>query len=316
MSERTETPRDIIVRTGDRVDQLLRAGELTLPPDYAWRNALQGAWLWLQEATVQSGPRKGEPILAVVTQPSVANALFEMIVQGLAIHRKQGYLIPYGQTLTFQPSVFGRIAQAKRVAGLREVVAELIREGDTFRYRIDRGRKVDIEHAQTFEALERAKIIGAYAWLDFGDPDRDRAEVMTIDDVEASWAKSKQAGYDSSPHKQFRGEMVKRTVVTRAVKALINSATDDPRLLAAINSWADQDEPEPEDLETIDVEATPEPERARLKAPPAGSESIVTETEPAAEPEQPPPFEPAPARRSPAPAAAKPAELFPDGPGF
>lgn len=296
MSERTEQPRDIIKRTGERVDQLLQAGELTLPAGYAWRNALQGAWLWLQDATVQSGKDKGAPLLTAVTQPSVANALLSMIVQGLAVHRKQGYLIPYGGQLTFQRSVFGTIAVAKREAGVRDVVAELIHDGDTFRYRIDRGRKVDLEHAQTFEAITLGKIVGAYAWVDFGDPDRDRAEVMTMDEIQASWAKSKQATWDSSPHKNFAGEMVKRTVITRALKALVNASADDPRLLDAFNGDAADAEPE-DDLETIDVEATPEPE----------PEPIATE----AASEQAPPFDPAPARRG----EAKPAELF-DEPGF
>lgn len=307
MSERTEQPRDIIKRTGERVDQLLQAGELTLPAGYAWRNALQGAWLWLQDATVQSGKDKGAPLLTAVTQPSVANALLSMIVQGLAVHRKQGYLIPYGGQLTFQRSVFGTIAVAKREAGVRDVVAELIHDGDTFRYRIDRGRKVDLEHAQTFEAVTLGKIVGAYAWVDFGDPTRDRAEVMTMDEIQASWAKSKQATWDSSPHKQFAGEMIKRTVITRALKALVNASTDDPRLLDAFNGDPTDAEPE-EDLETIDVEATPEPEPARLEAP-----ETEPEPEPIAEqPEQAPPFDPAPARRG---GKAKPAELF-DEPGF
>ncbi len=252
-----ERPKDVVERTAARVHQMLEAGELTLPAGYAWRNAITGAWLWLQDATLQSGPHKGEAILKHVTQASVANALLEMVVQGLAVHRKQGYLIPYGGTLTFQRSVFGAVTIARREAGLVDADAELILEGDTFAYEIIHGRKRVTAHRQTFDALQVGTIIGAYAHLTFADPARNRDEVMTWDEIQASWKQSRQAAYDSSPHRRFAGEMAKRTVINRALKLLVNAATDDPRLLDAFNRSADGEDADA-DLETIDVEAAPE----------------------------------------------------------
>lgn len=249
-------PKDVIERTAARVHQLLTAGELTLPENYAWRNAITGAWLWLQDATIQSGQHKGQPILKHVTTSSVANALMAMVTQGLAVHRKQGYLIPYGQTLTFQRSVFGTVTIARREAGLVDAAAELVLEGDVFRYQIKGGRKTVTEHTQSFEALTVGTIVGAYAHLTFTDASRDRDEVMTWDEIKASWAQSRQAEYDSSPHRRFAGEMAKRTVINRALKLLVNAATDDAYLLEAFN----RDDEAGDDLETIDVEASPAPE--------------------------------------------------------
>jgi recombination protein RecT len=294
-----ERPKDVVERTAARVHEMLTAGELTLPEGYAWRNAITGAWLWLQDATIQSGPAKGQPILKHVTTSSVANALMAMVTQGLAVHRKQGYLIPYGQVLTFQRSVFGTVTIARREAGLVDATAELILEGDTFNYRIWNGRKIVTEHAQSFEALKIGTIVGAYAHLTFTDPSRDRDEVMTWDEIQASWRQSKQAGYDTSPHRRFSGEMAKRTVINRALKLLVNAATDDAHLLDAFNR---DDEDADDDLETIDVEAA-EPgltaEQAAEVADVAETalEEMVAETPAEPEPEDD-------------------ARLFPEDPGF
>jgi recombination protein RecT len=234
-TELTSAPRrELVDRTLQRVGELLNAGDLTLPKGYAWQNELRSAWLMLQGMTVQSGQSKGELVLNVVTQASVANALLDMVVQGLSLARKQGYLIPYGGLLTFQRSYFGTITAARRLLGLKHADAQVVYEGDALAFHVDRGRYVIDSHTTSLSNLMVGNIIGVYVVLEFDDASLNRADVMTMDEVKASWGQSKQRG-DWSPHAKFPAEMAKRTVVNRALKALVNSAVDDPMLLDAWN---------------------------------------------------------------------------------
>lgn len=228
-------PRALVDRTMERVGDLLAAGDLVLPRGYAWQNELRGAWLMLQGLTMQSGPHKGALVLNHVTQASVANALLDMVVQGLSLVRKQGYLIPYGDRLTFQRSYFGTVAAARRLVGLKHADAQVVYEGDSLSFHVERGRYVIDTHTSSLNNMLTASIIAAYVVLTFDDPTLDRADIMTMDDVRASWAQSRQAQYDTSPHKKFAAEMAKRTVVNRALKALVNSAVDEPLVLEAWN---------------------------------------------------------------------------------
>ena len=230
-----EPTRAIVDRTEARVAELLRNDQLQLPPGYAWQNALRGAWLHLQQLTVQRGPDKGKPILSVVTQASVANALLDMVVQGLSVHQRQGYFIPYQQTLQFQRSYFGTVTVGRRVLGLQHADPQVVYEGDTFRFHIDRGRYQVDEHTSSLGNMMTARIIAAYVILTFDDPTLDRADIMTWDDLQASWGQSRTSKFDDSPHRTFAAEMAKRTVINRALKLLVNSATDDHLLLAAWN---------------------------------------------------------------------------------
>lgn len=235
-------PRDIIVRAEQRVAELLRNDQLALPPGYAWQNALRGAWLHLQQLTVPRGPDKGKPMLQIATQASVANSLLDMVVQGLAVHNRQGYFILYsGDQLQFQRSYFGSITVGRRVLNLQHADAQVVYEGDTLQFTIDRGRYQITRHDSSLANMMTANIIAAYVVLAFDDSTLDRADLMTWDDIKASWSKSKTAQYDDSPHKTFAAEMAKRTVISRALKTLINSATDDHLLLAAWNRDADDE---------------------------------------------------------------------------
>jgi recombination protein RecT len=59
---------------------------------------------------------------------------------------------------------------------------------------------------------------------------------MTWDQIQAAWSKSKMNpnGKDST-HSQFQSEMVKRTVLNRALKRYINSSNDDHLFLQELN---------------------------------------------------------------------------------
>lgn len=93
-----------------RIEDFQKTGGMVLPKDYSVENHMKSAWLILQATT----DRSGQQALAVCTKESIANALLDMVLQGLAVSKKQGYFIVYGNKLEFQRSYFGTVALAKR----------------------------------------------------------------------------------------------------------------------------------------------------------------------------------------------------------
>ncbi|WP_299153117.1 recombinase RecT [uncultured Christiangramia sp.] len=202
----------------NRIAQLQQGG-FKLPQNYSAENALQSAWLILQD--VQTRDKK--PALEACSQNTIAMSLFKMVQLGLNPAKNQCYFIPYGNDLVCMPSYFGEVMIAKRV-GLQDVKANLIMEGDDFNYKIEAdGRKIITEHKQSFSNLGK-KIIGAYCVITLPDGAQD-ADIMTIEEIKQSWNQGATKG--SSPaHKNFEGEMAKKTVTNRAVKVFINSSDD------------------------------------------------------------------------------------------
>jgi len=214
-----------------RIGQLVENGQLVLPRNYSAANALQAAWLTLQD--VKDKDKK--PALEVCTRNSVVQALYSMVVQALDPGKRQGYFIAYGRSLVFQRSYFGTLAVAKRMADVSDAVAEIVYEDDTFEYEIERGTKRVVTHRQSLDSIDTGKVRAAYAVVMFNDG-RDYTELMTWDQIQAAWSKSKMnPNSDSSTHKQFQSEMVKRTVFNRALKRYINSSNDDHLFLQEFN---------------------------------------------------------------------------------
>ena len=207
-----------------RVESFTADGGLVLPKNYSVGNNLKSAWLFLQEAVDSNN----KPVLEVCTKASIANALFDMVLQALSVSKAQGYFIAYGNKLEFQRSYFGTVALAKRVSGgiKREPVANVIYEGDEFVYAIDpeTGLMKVIKHDQKIENIDDAKIKAAYAITTFEDG-RTEVTIMTIDQIKKAWNQGATKG-QSPAHKNFPAEMCKKTVIGRACKMVINSSDD------------------------------------------------------------------------------------------
>ncbi len=101
----------------NKIEKFQADGGLTLPANYSVENHMKSAWLILQSTK----DRDGNPALSVCTKDSIANALFDMVLQGLAVSKNQGYFIVYGNKLEFQRSYFGTVALAKRVGGIKSL---------------------------------------------------------------------------------------------------------------------------------------------------------------------------------------------------
>lgn len=202
----------------NRISELQQGG-FKLPSNYSPENALQSAWLMLQD--VQTRDKK--PALEACSKNTIAMALFKMVQLGLNPAKNQCYFVPYGKDLTMMTSYFGQVLIAKR-AGLKDVKANLILEKDDFNYQIEPdGRKVVTKHDQPFANFGN-KIIGAYCVVTLPDGKQD-TDIMTIDEIKQSWKQGATNGA-SPAHKNFEGEMAKRTVTNRAIKMFVNSSDD------------------------------------------------------------------------------------------
>ncbi len=209
-----------------KVNSLKEIGGIALPPDYSAENALRSAWLILQDMK----DKANLPVLKTSTPDSVANALFNMVVQGLNPAKRQCSFIVYGDKLTLQREYAGSIALARRYSAMKNIYAGVIYKGDVFEYAIDTttGMKKITAHAQRMENLDDSKIMGAYAVVTFDDGSVN-TEIMTMAQVQKSWDQGPTKG-QSPAHKNFPGEMAKKTVINRACKLLI-AASDDSVLM-------------------------------------------------------------------------------------
>ena len=230
MEQKKEQPKSAVVKYDNISDQVLmkinaftRDGGLLLPEKYSAANNMKSAWLVLQETM----DRNNRPALEVCTKASIANALFDMVLQGLSVSKSQGYFIVYGNKLEFQRSYFGTVALAKRCGGIKtEPVANVIYEGDEFVYTIDpaTGHYSIVKHEQKLQNIDDSKIVGAYAIVKLADGST-QVTIMTMAQIRAAWNQGATKG-KSPAHQNFAGEMAKKTVIGRACKMVINSADD------------------------------------------------------------------------------------------
>lgn len=231
----------------NRVRVMEEKKEIAFPPTYSYENALKSAWLILQD--VQD--RNKQPALSVCTQQSIANSLLNMVVQGLSPVKKQCYFIVYGKTLTLQKSYFGAVAAAKRLSGVKDVIANVIYEGDEFNYEFDfeTGHKKITKHEQSFENIDITKIKGAYAIVITDDDEPNYLEIMNMKQIEQAWAQRK-GDSKSDTHVKFTDQMAMKTVISRAVKHFVNTSDDSDILVGALN--------EPEEYEAkLQLESQP-----------------------------------------------------------
>lgn len=216
---------------------------LTFPADYNPTNALMGAYLMLKETTDKSG----KCVLDTCTQASIANTLMDMVTMGLSMQKKQCYPIAYGGKLQCQVSYHGHKAMAHRY-GAKTINAEVIYEGDVFRYHIENGRKILDEHSQDFLNIDLAKIKGAYCVITLTDGSV-YMEVMNIAQIKTAWKKGFGYKENSGTHAEFTDMMAKKTVTSRACKQIVQQYGD----VFAVSTYEQAEQREEGDVTAIDV---------------------------------------------------------------
>jgi len=278
-------PYDIIVgSTMNKIMAMQEGGQVQLPADYSAQNALQSAWLILQGVKNKSDQLVLDE--GVCTKASIANALLDMVISGHNPAKNQGYFIAYGKVLTWSPSYFGLMTSAKRIdprIAEEGIIAEIIYEDDVLEYQIVKGQRQITSHVQTLESVREGAIKGAYCLVIDKNGEIMKTEIMAIEEIHQSWAKSPVKPFDdkgklktSSNHAKHPVEYCKRTVIARAVKPIINSSSDKVLLeslnraeFIEIEETAAMQIEEGQNAEMIDldsVEAEPEQEDINLKA--------------------------------------------------
>lgn len=233
--------KDITDQVSNRISQLQDDG-LALPKDYNPQNALKAAWFKLQ----QTKDRSNRPALQVCTRASIANALLDMVTQGLSPAKTQCYFIVYGNEIQLQRSYFGTIAAVKRLSSVKDIDAQVVHQGDEFAIGADElGRIKVTKFVPKFENLDKP-IKGAFAFIELADGRVDYT-VMTQKQIQTSWGQSRQ----HNVQQKFGDEMAKRTVINRAAKMYINTSDDSDLLTGSINTVTAneyEDEPERKDV--------------------------------------------------------------------
>lgn len=246
--------KQITSAVAERLDTLKDEG-LALPAHYNAQNALKAAYLRLQ--TVKD--RQGRPALTVCTEPSIANALLDMAIQGLSPAKNQCYFIVYGNELQMQRSYFGTIAALKRLDSIEDIDAQVIHQGDEFEIGADEtGHIIVTKFKPSFANLDKP-IKGAFAFIKLTNG-RTAYTVMTKAQIDTSWAQSRNR--QNNVQKKFSDEMAKRTVLNRAAKMFINTSDDSDLLTGSINAATEVEYEEPKDV----TAATEEESSAQLLA--------------------------------------------------
>lgn len=232
--------KQITSAVAERLDTLKDEG-LALPAHYNAQNALKAAYLRLQ--TVKD--RQGRPALTVCTEPSIANALLDMAIQGLSPAKNQCYFIVYGNELQMQRSYFGTIAALKRLDSVEDIDAQVVHRGDKFEIGADEFcRTIVTKFEPSFTNLDK-ELIGAFAFIKLANGRVDFT-VMTKAQIDTSWAQSRNR--HNNVQEKFSDEMAKRTVLNRAAKMFINTSDDSDLLTGSINAATEAEYEEPKDV--------------------------------------------------------------------
>lgn len=231
---------EIVASVNNRITEMQKNEGLKLPAGYSASNALNSAWLILSDNS------KGQSLLDKTSQQSQAKALLSMVIQGLSPAKNQVYFIPYGKDLTLMRSYFGSLAILKRLENVKDVWAQVIREGDKWSVRSERGRMV-VDWEPDVDSLDN-QIVAAYAVIQDSNGTLNYT-LMTKKQIDQAWSHGK----THNVQKEYPDQMAMRTVLNRAAKFFINSSSDNDLLVGAINeTTADE-----YDNERKDVTETP-----------------------------------------------------------
>lgn len=213
------------------VNRMQTEGSLQIPDNYSPENALKSAYLKLLEIKTKDN----KPVLQACTQDSIANALLEMVVQGLNPMKNQGYFIAYGNQLQFSRSYLGTISITKRIPGVKDVKGYAIYKDDVFETEFDllSGSLKVGKYVPNVKNRKSTDLVGAFA-LVIGDKDVLHMEYMDMDQIKAAWNQGAMKG-NSPAHKNFPDQMAIKTAINRACKIYANTSDDSDIVINLLN---------------------------------------------------------------------------------
>jgi len=231
-----EMKNNIVNKVQDRVENMMEEGSLHLPANYSPQNALNSAWLKLQNTE----NNKKQPVLEGCDKASIANALLRMVTMGLNPEKEQCYFITYGKMLNRQPRYFGKQKNDKQVEDVEGFYTQVIFEGDEVETEIEYGNEKIIKHKSQFESKLKGNIIGAYSVARFNDERPNKTVLMTMDQITNAWKQGQTYGkYKGTPHDKFEEAMAKKTVINRLATGIINASDDSNVMVETFKEAAD-----------------------------------------------------------------------------
>lgn len=219
----------------NKVVALQKQGGIDFPNNYSVGNALKSAFLILKEAVT----RDKKPVLQACSQESIANALLDMVIQGLNPAKQQCYFIPYGNQLQMIRSYLGEITLIKRVKGVKDVVAYPIYKNDELELGFDllSGKQVIKKYNPSI--IHNANdLIGALGLI-IGDKEVLAIEYMDMLQIKNAWNQGTMKG-NSPAHKNFPDQMAIKTVINRVCKKYVNTADDSDKIADLISKSAEE----------------------------------------------------------------------------
>lgn len=229
-NEVAETQRSLDAGVQNQINQMMnQENGLKLPANYAVGNALKSAFFALK------GNNDGDLIQVATHMPemktSIANALMDMVVQGLTPAKTQVYFIRYGNQVKMQRSYFGTQAALKRLSEVHDCWANVVHEGDGLEIGAEDDRLVVRDWKPTLEGLDK-EIKYVYAVIEMADGTHQHT-IMTFKQIQNSWSQTRSKG---AVQNKFSDEMAKRTVLNRAAKNILNTSDDSDLVVGAINN--------------------------------------------------------------------------------
>lgn len=141
---------------------------------------------------------------------SFLQALLEAARLGHEPGSDEFYLVPFGSEVQGIESYRGIIERIYRAGGVNSVRAEVVCDGDTFRY----DGHTRPEHTVDWFG-KRGEIVGAYAYAEMVGGGTSKVVIINGDDIADAMRESRGSDKASSPWKKHYKPMVLKTVVRR-----------------------------------------------------------------------------------------------------
>ncbi|WP_144243475.1 recombinase RecT [Azospirillum argentinense] len=167
------------------------------------------------------------PDLAQADRRSLFNSCLEAAADGLMPNGKEAALVIFNtkekrdgrdvwvKKVQYMPMVRGLRKLAMNSGQIKRLDAYVVHKNDEFDYQL--GFDANIHHKPPTLDVDRGPAIGAYA-IAVTDDDEKHVEVMSFQEIEK--VRSVSRSKDSGPWKEWWGEMARKTVLRRLMKAL------------------------------------------------------------------------------------------------